>query len=84
MHIKFTFNGKLIYNVCIILNFITYSWLLSDIEHVDYHQTPLLQGNAYNYRDSQFINSYFVDREKPKLRELVNQFEFYPHYKQLQ
>ena len=29
-----------------------------------------LQDNPFNYKDSQFINSSFDDREKPKLRQL--------------
>ena len=52
-----------------------------------------LQDNQYNYRHPKFINSIVWDEEcdydiqkdadKPKLQQIICQFQHYRHYKQL-
>ena len=42
-----------------------------------------LQEKQYNYRDSRFINASEKNVSKPKLQEIIYQYEHFSHYKQL-
>ena len=43
-----------------------------------------LQNNSYNYRDPQFIKRVSKDnKDKPKLQEIICQYQHYRQYKQL-